>query len=81
MCQRTTGSEGEQAEPRSRNVERGAALRLVRAAAGGGGISDGERGTSRTAEAREGGVELKDVVNLAFHDSFERREYLPEDRP
>jgi hypothetical protein len=27
------------------------------------------------------GVELKDVVNLAFHEFFERRQYLPEDRP
>jgi hypothetical protein len=26
-------------------------------------------------------VELKDVVNLAFHEFFERRQYLPEDRP
>jgi hypothetical protein len=25
------------------------------------------------------GVELKDVVNLAFHEFFERRQYLPED--
>ena len=24
------------------------------------------------------GVELKDVVNLAFHEFFERRQYLPE---
>jgi len=24
------------------------------------------------------GVELKDVVNLAFHECFERRQYLPE---
>jgi hypothetical protein len=23
------------------------------------------------------GVELKDVVNLAFHEFFERRQYLP----
>jgi hypothetical protein len=23
------------------------------------------------------GVELKDVVNLAFHEFFERRDYLP----
>jgi hypothetical protein len=23
------------------------------------------------------GVELKDVVNLAFHEVFERRQYLP----
>jgi hypothetical protein len=27
------------------------------------------------------GVERKDVVNLAFHEFFERRQYLPEDRP
>jgi hypothetical protein len=27
------------------------------------------------------GVELKDVVNLAFHEFFDRRQYLPEDRP
>jgi hypothetical protein len=27
--------------------------------------------------AQEQGVELKDVVNLAFHEFFERREYLP----
>jgi hypothetical protein len=26
-------------------------------------------------------VELKDVVNLAFHEFFERRPYLPEDGP
>jgi hypothetical protein len=25
------------------------------------------------------GVELKDVVNLAFHESFERRQYLSDD--
>jgi hypothetical protein len=29
--------------------------------------------------AQEQGVELKDVVNLAFHEFFERRRYLPED--
>jgi hypothetical protein len=29
--------------------------------------------------AQEQGVELKDVVNLAFREFFERREYLPED--
>jgi hypothetical protein len=29
--------------------------------------------------AQEQGVELKDVVNLAFHEFFERREYLPKD--
>jgi hypothetical protein len=29
--------------------------------------------------AQEQGVELKDIVNLAFHEFFERREYLPED--
>ncbi len=23
------------------------------------------------------GVELKDVINLAFHECFERRQYLP----
>jgi len=27
--------------------------------------------------AQAEGVELKDVVNLAFHDFFERRQYLP----
>jgi hypothetical protein len=27
--------------------------------------------------AQEQGVELKDVVNLAFREFFERREYLP----
>jgi hypothetical protein len=27
--------------------------------------------------AQEQGVELKDVVNLAFQEFFERREYLP----
>jgi hypothetical protein len=27
--------------------------------------------------AQEQGVELKDVVNLAFHEFFERRDYLP----
>jgi hypothetical protein len=31
--------------------------------------------------AKAEGVELKDVVNLAFHEFFERRQYLPEDRP
>lgn len=31
--------------------------------------------------AQAEGVELKDVVNLAFHEFFERRQYLPEDRP
>jgi hypothetical protein len=25
------------------------------------------------------GVELKDVGNLAFHEFFERRQYLPDD--
>jgi hypothetical protein len=30
--------------------------------------------------AREQGVELKDVVNLAFHEFFERRELLPQER-
>jgi hypothetical protein len=29
--------------------------------------------------ARSQGVEIKDVVNLAFHEFFERREYLPKD--
>lgn len=29
--------------------------------------------------AQEQGVELKDVVNLAFHEFFEHRQYLPED--
>jgi hypothetical protein len=29
--------------------------------------------------AQEQGVELKDVVNLAFHEFFERREFLPKD--
>lgn len=29
--------------------------------------------------AQEQGVELKDVVNLAFHEFFERRNCLPED--
>jgi hypothetical protein len=27
------------------------------------------------------GLELKDVVNLAFHEFFERRQYLPESTP
>jgi hypothetical protein len=27
--------------------------------------------------AQAEGVELKDVVNLAFHEFFERRQYLP----
>jgi hypothetical protein len=27
--------------------------------------------------AKAEGVELKDVVNLAFHEFFERRQYLP----
>jgi hypothetical protein len=27
------------------------------------------------------GVERKDVVNLAFHEFFERRDYLPQDHP
>ena len=31
--------------------------------------------------AQAEGVELKDVVKLAFHEFFERRQYLPEDRP
>jgi hypothetical protein len=30
--------------------------------------------------AQEQGVELKDVVNLAFHEFFERREFLPQER-
>jgi hypothetical protein len=30
--------------------------------------------------AEEQGVELKDVVNLAFHEFFERREFLPHER-
>jgi hypothetical protein len=29
--------------------------------------------------AREQGVEIKDVVNLAFHEFFAQRDYLPED--
>jgi hypothetical protein len=29
--------------------------------------------------AQAEGVELKDVVNLAFHEFFERRDYLPEE--
>jgi hypothetical protein len=28
--------------------------------------------------AQDEGVELKDVVNLAFHEFFERRDYLPQ---
>jgi hypothetical protein len=31
--------------------------------------------------AQAEGVELKDVVNLAFHEFFERRHYLPEEGP
>src|SRR5215831_17566074 len=31
--------------------------------------------------ARTEGLELKDVVNLALHEFFERRHYLPEERP
>ncbi len=30
--------------------------------------------------AREEGLELKDVVNLALHEFFERRQYLPQER-
>jgi hypothetical protein len=33
------------------------------------------------AGVSEGGVERKDVINLAFHAFFKRRQYLPEDRP
>jgi hypothetical protein len=29
--------------------------------------------------ARAEGVELKDVVNLAFHEFFEQRQYLPQE--
>jgi hypothetical protein len=29
--------------------------------------------------AQAEGAELKDVVNLAFHEFFERRQYLPEE--
>jgi hypothetical protein len=31
--------------------------------------------------AQAEGVELKDVVNLAFHEFFERRQYLPGEKP
>jgi hypothetical protein len=31
--------------------------------------------------AQAEGVELKDVVNLAFHEFFERRHYLPGEQP
>jgi hypothetical protein len=31
--------------------------------------------------ARAEGLELKDVVNLALHEFFERRHYLPEEAP
>jgi hypothetical protein len=31
--------------------------------------------------ARNEGLELKDVVNLALHEFFERRNYLPEEAP
>ena len=31
--------------------------------------------------ARGIGEVLKDVVNLAFHEFFERRQYLPEETP
>jgi hypothetical protein len=31
-----------------------------------------------TAVAGGGGMERKDVVHLAFHDFFERRQFLPE---
>jgi hypothetical protein len=31
--------------------------------------------------ARNEGLELKDVVNLALHEFFERRDYLPEEAP
>jgi hypothetical protein len=31
--------------------------------------------------ARAEGLELKDVVNLAFHEFFERRHYLPQEMP
>jgi hypothetical protein len=34
---------------------------------------------ARYAQAE--GVELKDVVNLALHEFFERRHYLPEEGP
>jgi len=30
--------------------------------------------------AQEQGVELKVVVNRAFHEFFERRDYIPDDR-
>jgi hypothetical protein len=30
-------------------------------------------------DARNEGLELKDVVNLALHEFFARREYLPEE--
>jgi hypothetical protein len=29
--------------------------------------------------AQAEGAELKDVVNLAFHEFFERRQYLPQE--
>jgi hypothetical protein len=29
--------------------------------------------------AKAEGVELKDVVNLAFHEFFARRQYLPQE--
>jgi hypothetical protein len=31
--------------------------------------------------ARHEGLELKDVANLALHEFFERRQYLPEEAP
>jgi hypothetical protein len=31
--------------------------------------------------AQSEGVELKDVVNLVFHEFFERRLYLPAEKP
>jgi hypothetical protein len=31
--------------------------------------------------ARNEGLELKNVVNLALHEFFERRDYLPEEAP
>ena len=32
-------------------------------------------------DARNEGLELKDVVNLALHECFERRQYLPQEAP
>jgi hypothetical protein len=37
--------------------------------------------TASFSLGQDEGVELKDVVNLALHEFFERRNYLPEEAP